>query len=445
MRNRYSYSRDYKRTKRNIWQSIRQFIKNVFPERSAILYDRGVVSRRRLSSNLQLFLSVCLISLMSWMGYTSYVYFKYKDIMEDNASKVEVAQEQYKQILAVVNAYESQISTINDKIDSQNAVFAKKLKNVNALSETEKKTFFREQQMLVAELGYFNNKIKNFTENQNFADFDSENVHYQYKKMEIQRDVAWKEQQRVRQRNKNLETAMKQIQVSYEGLLDKIEVLASDKLKGLEEKYAGINRTLDRLGLKNQEVVLAKVEKEERVASGGPFVPLKENTLPTTELTDKFNAVRSKVNLWEGLSKMQEMLPLGTPVANMRITSTFGTRNDPFTGKKSQHNGIDFAGKTGTPLHSVSAGHVVRAGLRGAYGYTVEVSHGLGFSTLYAHLSKITVKVGDEIKERDIVGLAGSTGRSTGPHLHYELRYNSRPINPYTFIKAKFIDYSKKK
>ncbi|MBN2675721.1 MAG: peptidoglycan DD-metalloendopeptidase family protein [Alphaproteobacteria bacterium] len=443
MRNRYSYHRDYKRTRRNILESVRQAIRRAFPERSAILYDRGVVKRHRLSPNFQLFLSVFMVSFISWMGYTSFVYFKYKDIMQDNASKVEVAQEQYKQIMAVVNAYESQISSINDKIDKQNTEFAKKLEETKSLTNDERKAFFKDQRMLVAELGYFNKKIKNFSESQNFAEFDQENINYQYKKMEIQRDVAWKEQQRVTSRNKELEKAMVQIQGSYEDVLNKIEVLAGDKVKEFEKKYAGIHHTLDLLGLKNEEVLLAKLEKEESV--GGPFVPLEEKELPTESLSQKFRAMKDKVNLWEGLSKMEEMLPVGNPVEDMRITSRFGPRKDPFTGQSATHNGIDFSGKTGTPLYSVARGHVVRAGLRGAYGYAVEVDHGLGFSTLYAHLSKITVDVGDEIKERDIVGLAGSTGRSTGPHLHYEVRYNGRPINPYAFVQARFIDYGAKK
>ena len=87
-------------------------------------------------------------------------------------------------------------------------------------------------------------------------------------------------------------------------------------------------------------------------------------------------------------------------------------------------------------MYATSAGRVIQAGLRGDYGYAVEVDHGLGFSTLYAHLSKVNVAKGDIIEEGTKVGLAGSTGRSTGPHLHYEVRYNSRPINPYAFVKV---------
>ncbi len=445
MRNSFYYRKDFKKTQRNFWESIRRLVSRVFPERAGVFYNRGVVNQKRISSNFQLSLAVFTFLFLGWVIYSSYVYFRYNHIMENNAQKVENANEQYNQILAVIVAYEKQISNINDKIDKKNTLLAKKLNSDIPIEKEEKERFFNEQRLLVAELGYFSKKIRDFTTSQGFSDFNKEETYYKLKDAEIQRDVAWKEQKRVKERNTELTNAMGQIKSSYEGLLDKVEMLASDKVKDLEKNFAGVSRTLDNLGLKNKNVLLAKLNSENSKAIGGPFVPLKERKLPTEKLTKQYDSVKNKINLWEGLSKIKEMLPLGNPVEKMRITSSFGGRKDPFTGKKSMHNGIDFAGKTGTPLYTVAAGHVARAGKRGAYGYTVEVDHGLGFSTLYAHLSKITVQVGDEIKPRDIVGLAGSTGRSTGPHLHYEVRYNGRAINPYAFVKADFFDYGKGK
>ncbi|MHA1541008.1 MAG: peptidoglycan DD-metalloendopeptidase family protein [Alphaproteobacteria bacterium] len=445
MRNSFYYRKDFKKTQRNFWESIRRFISRTFPERAGVFYNRGIVKQKRISSNFQLSLAVFTFLFLGWVTYSSYVYFRYNHIMENNSQKVENAYEQYNQLLAVINAYEKQISNINDKIDKQNTMLASKLNSENSIEKEEKEKFFNEQRLLVAQLGYFSKKIRDFTSSQGFSDFNKEETYYKLKDAEIQRDVAWKEQKRVKKRNTELTNAMGQIKSSYEGLLDKVEMLASDKVKDLEKNFAGVSRTLDNLGLKNTDVLLAKLNSENSKAIGGPFVPLKERKLPTEKLTEQYDSVKNKINLWEGLSKVKEMLPLGNPVKNLHITSSFGGRKDPFTGKRSMHSGIDFAGKTGTPLYSVASGHVVRAGKRGAYGYTVEVDHGLGFSTLYAHLSKITVQVGDEIKPRDIVGLAGSTGRSTGPHLHYEVRYNGRAINPYAFVKADFFDYGKGK
>lgn len=110
-------------------------------------------------------------------------------------------------------------------------------------------------------------------------------------------------------------------------------------------------------------------------------------------------------------------------------------RKDPFTKKNKHHKGIDFSGKIGTELYAVAPGRVVSAGERSGYGTTVEIDHGLGFTTLYAHLSKILVSRGDWVRPGTVVGLGGSSGRSTGPHLHYEIRYKGTPFNPINFVK----------
>ena len=110
-------------------------------------------------------------------------------------------------------------------------------------------------------------------------------------------------------------------------------------------------------------------------------------------------------------------------------------RKDPFTKKNKHHKGIDFAGKIGTELYAVAPGRVVSAGERSGYGTTVEIDHGLGFTTLYAHLSKILVSRGDWVRPGTVVGLGGSSGRSTGPHLHYEIRYKGTSFNPINFVK----------
>ena len=126
---------------------------------------------------------------------------------------------------------------------------------------------------------------------------------------------------------------------------------------------------------------------------------------------------------------------MGAPLEKPHITSHFGMRKDPFTGKNKEHKGSDFSGKIGTELYAVAPGRVISAGERSGYGTTVEIDHGLGFTTLYAHLSKVLVSRGDWIRPGTIVGLGGSSGRSTGPHLHYEIRYKGTPFNPTNFVK----------
>ena len=115
-------------------------------------------------------------------------------------------------------------------------------------------------------------------------------------------------------------------------------------------------------------------------------------------------------------------------------TSSFGFRTDPYTGLQQMHAGLDISNNIGTPVVSTGDGLVTWAGVQGAYGNLVMIDHGQGLSSVYAHLSEFSVKVGDEVKRGQLIGAVGNTGRSTGPHLHYEIRLNGIPQNPERFI-----------
>ncbi len=124
----------------------------------------------------------------------------------------------------------------------------------------------------------------------------------------------------------------------------------------------------------------------------------------------------------------------GRPVKKGWLSSRFGERIDPITGKQAWHNGVDFAGKEGAEVNTVAAGVVVYAGPRHGYGRMVEVNHGGGFSTRYGHHKELKVKVGDIVKKGQTIGLMGSSGRSTGPHVHFEVFKNGRVVDPSSYI-----------
>jgi murein DD-endopeptidase MepM/ murein hydrolase activator NlpD len=131
-----------------------------------------------------------------------------------------------------------------------------------------------------------------------------------------------------------------------------------------------------------------------------------------------------------------EVFPNGRPVNKGWISSVFGWRNDPISGKRAFHEGIDFAGRRNSDVVAVAAGVVVWSGSRWGFGNTVEVNHGNGYSTLYAHNEKNLVKVGETVKKGQVLALLGSTGRSRGPHVHFEVRRNGKAVNPIKFVRA---------
>ncbi|MBS4073090.1 M23 family metallopeptidase [Algoriphagus aquatilis] len=128
--------------------------------------------------------------------------------------------------------------------------------------------------------------------------------------------------------------------------------------------------------------------------------------------------------------------PIGSPIEG-RITSSFGIRSNPFFGEKREsHKGLDISARHGSPVRCTADGKVVFAGYKGDYGKLVIISHGGDYETLYGHLSEILVKEGQEVKANTFIGKVGSTGRSSGPHLHYEIHKNDKKINPKTFINV---------
>jgi murein DD-endopeptidase MepM/ murein hydrolase activator NlpD len=171
-----------------------------------------------------------------------------------------------------------------------------------------------------------------------------------------------------------------------------------------------------------------------QAAAGGPFVPVG----PTGDGFDQQSGrARTMLADLTRLKQKLDTVPLRRPIAgSIETTSGFGVRVDPFLGKAAFHTGIDFRGDTGDPARATAAGTVTIAGRDGGYGLMVEVDHGNGLSTRYAHLSAIGVSVGDRVAAGGVVGRVGSTGRSTGPHLHYETRIKGEPVDPQRFLRA---------
>ncbi|HJT12652.1 MAG TPA: peptidoglycan DD-metalloendopeptidase family protein [Dongiaceae bacterium] len=172
---------------------------------------------------------------------------------------------------------------------------------------------------------------------------------------------------------------------------------------------------------------------------GGPFIPA-----PTAasggegeqKLLASVATLGDQVARWEKLQFILRSLPLTAPIDSYYISSSYGTRRDPFNGARALHEGVDMVSKLRSEVLATAPGTVKFAGWKGGYGRVVEIDHGLGIVTRYAHLHAINVKVGDVVDYRQEIGKLGSSGRSSGPHVHFEVRYNGRPLDPMAFLKA---------
>src|SRR5215218_2307062 len=228
-----------------------------------------------------------------------------------------------------------------------------------------------------------------------------------------------------------IEGALARLQVS----LDRYEANQAKTLNFLEESYDAKARRmrgiLADLGLDLGKVAPALLTR----ASGGPFVPASANGISAFERQlYRIKLVRGHV---ERLTRTLSAVPIRKPMmGELDSTSGFGMRTDPFIRAPAMHTGLDFRADTGEPARATAAGTVTTAGPNGGYGKMVEIDHGNGFATRYAHLSAIDVEVGQSVRIGQIVGKVGSTGRSTGPHLHYETRIDGEAVDPQRFLRA---------
>lgn len=186
-----------------------------------------------------------------------------------------------------------------------------------------------------------------------------------------------------------------------------------------------------RVGL-NPALVAASTDN--RNAQGGPLVRML--TGPGDEVDPRFARLGASFVRMATLEQGLQRIPNTLPASLEYISSGFGVRSDPFTGGAAFHAGLDFRGPIGAPIYAAAAGSVSFAGVRQGYGNCVEVSHGNGLMTRYAHMSRIGARMGQKVGPGEVLGAIGSTGRSTGPHLHFEVRINDRPVNPRPFLEA---------
>ena len=211
--------------------------------------------------------------------------------------------------------------------------------------------------------------------------------------------------------------------------LENIEEEQINRIQSLAKNTSRKTAEITKI-LKGSQLPAPKID--DATAIGGPFVPAKDNQAFDYSLRGLDHALQQ----FDQVLHHIEVLPIKNPVAGAKISSHFGSRRDPFLKRRAFHSGMDFKARTGTRVYAAAKGKVIKAGWSGGYGRMVEIDHGNGTTTRYAHLSRISVKKGQHVSTDMSIGRVGSSGRSTGPHLHYEIRRYGKAVNPSRYINA---------
>jgi len=215
-----------------------------------------------------------------------------------------------------------------------------------------------------------------------------------------------------------------QMQANHEATIERLS----------QRTQAGIDmlkRLISRTGLDPDKVLPTNADSG---GMGGPFVPIPPGAEDKTRA--KLVGLGSQIGKLAQMRKLLHSLPAGAPLDNYNLMSPFGVRRDPITGQLAMHAGVDLAGSYHEPVKATGPGEVKVAGWSGEYGNMVEIDHGYGLMTRYAHLARVQVKVGQRVAYHQVIGIMGSTGRSTGPHVHYEVLSDGKNLNPAKFLEA---------
>ena len=234
------------------------------------------------------------------------------------------------------------------------------------------------------------------------------------------------------------ETAVRRAEVArMEGRIAALQATVDAKAAALEQRQA----LLSSIASARYEATAAELRRlglnpKRYQGVGGPSEALAGDKAPLQEGDPQFRALFMSWKKLDALEQGVISIPTTKPVASVSFTSGFGVRSDPFRGGAAMHAGIDLAGPVGTPVYATADGVVGRAEWANGYGNLVELEHGKGIQTRYGHLSKILVKANTGVKRGQLIALMGSTGRSTGSHLHYEVRIDGRAVNPVPFLQS---------
>jgi len=426
----------------DIWEHL-------FPEREFYYRSQGQVRYASLGRISQTFIAASILAFFGWVAFASvFLIFKNEIIeskdqtiaqmqnsYEDLSDRLDDTQERFSAIAGELEAKHKQLLDIvahNAGLERNLGNLSRELKKVSSARDkalTKKRSLSQRLAKLEADL-------KTTTSTKNGLSTALDGAMSEVTDLKRQRDTTILTRDALSNHVDRLELRLSDIKASQQTLITRLHERTALNVSEMEEmiKLTGLN--LDKLVSKAAPADTGK---------GGPFVKLDKSA--RTLLTEQFDgmnvgfensvsALEAHLGRWEALQNVVQRLPMTAPADSYYLSSGYGRRKDPITKKWASHNGLDFAGHFKTRIRSTAAGVVTFAGRNGPYGRMVEISHGLGLKTRYGHLHRILVKKGQRVEFREKIGLMGSTGRSTGSHVHYEIIYRGKTKDPAKFLKA---------
>jgi murein DD-endopeptidase MepM/ murein hydrolase activator NlpD len=434
--------------------TLRRIGNRLVPEREIFFRSRGRVRFIRLSRRSQI---VLLALLLSAAGSATFV-----SVKSIGADRIVAGLEQrmvrlvanYHALSVELRAAQEKVAGLRGGIDSKQRELYENQRARADLAEQKTvlekalgvlrgdlATVSRRRAELIAQksaldgaLDVLTGDLRRMTEERDMARASTTRMSKRAVRLERALTGTARTRDRLTNRVRNLEMRLAMVEPAQRKLVARMRQYAESSTGDLEEMIALTGLDADALleetgGLPGGQ--------------GGPYIRPNESEAPADmfrglgdDLDSSVLALESNFSRWNDLQSILQGLPLTAPVDSYYVSSPFGKRIDPFTKRKAMHYGIDLAGVLKTAVWSTAPGVVTYVGSDGAYGGSVEIDHGRGITTRYSHLHKILVKKGETVPFRHKIGLMGNSGRSTGAHVHYEIRFKGVPQDPAKFMKA---------
>lgn len=438
--------------RRRSWRrGVRFILDRYFPERQIHLRTNGRIAFFRISQFGQLMVAAFVAGATGWAAYATMSYVRHDEVVSAKENQIATAKFAYRNLLDEVATYQRKFTDITGELEEnhnlmlelveKNAMLRRSLNDTEQrLQEAEdnRRDVVRARETLKSRLGQIESEMSDLSTRNYSLKGNLDSVETNLRHVVMQRDRALAQLEEERQRHDAERQKMAQQIAGLEDRLQTMQVAQASAVERLTERAVAhiesVERVVEMTGLEVMQILEA--DDTVNVAQGGPFIPVKPDGVAGGELKASLNNLDSQLGHWEALQGVMRKLPLSAPLNSYYVTSSFGKRKDPVNKRWAAHYGLDLGAPLRSPVHATAPGVVTYAGWNGRYGRYVEIDHGAGLKTRFAHMAKVLVKKGQKIDYRQKIGLLGNSGRSTGAHLHYEVVFQGTPRDPMNFINA---------
>ncbi len=441
--------------------TLTRVYRRLFPERQIYLRTDGEVRFVTFSGKLQLGLASFVLLLGAWFTFSTFQYIFQNDIIAAKNERIRAGQEAYRvlegemrdtqlrfinaardldakhsQLIALVSHKEN-LERRLDEISGRLAAVSDDHREASKEAAALRMQLQGERNALSGQIGTLEGQLRSTLEQRSGLEQDLAETRDRVVSLSAERDTLIKSNADLMSNLETVNDRLVDIKGEQQRFIERIAARTTDDIALLED-------TIAMTGLK-PETLFEKSGVFDS-AMGGPVIDPSagEDGAMTgvaslgdgAAFDSSVAGLEDSLQRWEALQSVLRVLPIAAPADNFYISSDYGRRRDPITKRMAFHAGVDLAGPARQPVYATAPGTVAKAGRNGPYGNMVEIDHGFGLRTRYGHLDRISVKKGEEVGFRTQIGRMGSTGRSTGTHLHYEIRFEGKAYDPSRFLKA---------